>query len=252
MKRATKFPLFLGLLLALVTTSCAHRAIDFCQRGYAKAAKGDLDGAIADCTKAVKLKPDYGDAYCGRGNARGDKGDLDGAIADFSKAIEVNPRYYRAYCARGCLHYDSHNFTNALVGFRKAIELDSTNDNARFRVWLCRARLGEVEAATTELQQYLSGRANGKPQDWASKIGRFLGGQLTEPEFLAAAKNADPKTEAGQLCEAYFYAGSKRLLAGDKAAATDYFQKSIATGIKTYIDYASAVAELRFLKEQKN
>jgi lipoprotein NlpI len=131
------------------------------------------------------------------------------------------------------------------------IELNATNDYAHFRVWLSRARLGQTEAATTELQQYLSGRANGKPEDWASQVGHFLAGQMAEPDFLAAAKNADPKTESGQLCEAYFYAGSKRLLAGDKAAATDYFQKSIATGMKAYIEYTTAEAELNFLKGQK-
>jgi len=137
-----------------------------------------------------------------------------------------------------------------VVDFRKAIELNPTNDYARFRVWLSRASLGEADAATTELQQYLSSRANGKKEDWVSKIGLFLAGQMAEPDFLAAAKNADPKTEAGQLCEAYFYAGSKRLLAGDKAATADYFQKSIATDRKDYYEYISAAAELKFLKEQ--
>jgi lipoprotein NlpI len=156
-----------------------------------------------------------------------------------------------AYQARGCLHYDSRDFTHALVDFRKAVELASTNDYAWFRVWLSRVTLGEADAATTELQKYLSGRVYGKTKEWTSKIGQFLAGQLAEADFLAAAKNTDPRTEAGQLCEAYFYAGSKRLLAGDKAVATDYFQKSIATDQKHYFEYASAVAELKFLKEEK-
>jgi lipoprotein NlpI len=113
---------------------------------------------------------------------------------------------------------------------------------------LSRARLGEADAATTELREYLSGRTYGKTEEWTSRIGHFLAGQLAEPEFLAAAKDADPKKEAGQLCEAYFYAGTKRLLAGDKATATEYFQKSIATEMKGYYEYASAAAELKFLK----
>jgi lipoprotein NlpI len=102
-----------------------------------------------------------------------------------------------------------------------------------------------------ELQTYLAGRTNGQPDDWPSEIGHFLAGQLAEPEFLAAAKNADSKKETGQLCEAYFYAGSKRLFAGEKAAAMDYSHKSIATERKDFIEYASAVAELKSLKGQK-
>jgi lipoprotein NlpI len=222
----------------------------YLNRGIARKTEGDLDGAIADYTKAVELKPDDAVPYLDRGLARKAKGDLGGAISDYTKATQASPKYERAYYARGCLHYDSRDFTDALVDFRKAVELNPTNDYAHFRVCISRARLGEEEAATTELQAYLPGRAKGKKEDWASRIGRFLAGQLAEPEFLAAAKNGDPKKEAGETCEAYFYAGEKRLLAGDNATATDYFQRSIATDMKNYYEYASAAAELKFLEGQ--
>ena len=221
-------------------------------RGDAKSAKGDLDGAIADYTKAIGLKPDHTDAYYNRAYSKETINDLDGAIADYTKVIELSPKYATAYHSRGDLRYVTHDFTKALADFRDAIKLDSARDYARFWIWLIRARLGEAESATKELQKYLTGRTIGKPGDWESKVGRFLTGELAEPEFLAAAKNADPRMEVGQLCEAYFYVGSKHLFAGDKATATDYFQKSIATDKKTCMEYFSAVAELKFLKAQKN
>ncbi len=231
---------------------------DFCfaynNRGLAKKAKGDLDGAIADYSKAIEIKPDYEHAYGNRGDARQGKGDLEGAIADYTKIIELNPKLADAYNGRGCLHYYARAFADALIDFRKAIELNSSGDYfyTHFWIWLVRTRLGEAEIGTVELQKCLAGRSLGKPDDWTAKVGQFLVGQLAEPEFLAAAKNADPKTKAGQLCEAYFYAGSKHLFAGDMAVAADFFQKSIATDKRTFFEYMSAVAELRFLKEQKN
>jgi lipoprotein NlpI len=176
---------------------------------------------------------------------------LEGSIADCTKAIALKPDLAEAYIYRGFVRYDSHKFTDALLDFRKALELGSSNDYARLWLWLIRARLGEKEAATTELQTYLAGRANGKLNEWPSKIGLFLAGQVPEPEFLAAAKNANQNKEAGQLCEAYFYAGSKNLFAGDKDVAKDYFQKSIATDQKGYTEYISAVAELRSLQTLK-
>jgi len=240
MKRDIQFLLFLAMLLTMAITSCSKRAFDYdnrrvakqmkgnldgaiadytkaieldpydatahYNRGIAKRAKGNLEGAIADYSRAIELKPGYAKAYHHRGFAKQFKGDWQGAIADYTKAVQLNPEDYRSYHSRGCLRYDAHDFANALVDFRKVTELDPTNefaDYARFRVWLTRARQGEAEAATKELQEYLSGRTAGQPDDWPAKIGHFLAGQLAEPEFLASAKNADPKKEAGQLCEAF-------------------------------------------------
>src|ERR1043166_1930531 len=59
-------------------------------RGNAKDAKGDLDGAIADYDRAIELDPKYASAYYNRGDAKDDKGDLDGAIADFKRATELD------------------------------------------------------------------------------------------------------------------------------------------------------------------
>jgi len=70
-------------------------------RAFAKYDKKDLDGAIADCSKAIELDPNYAAAYNNRGNAKKDRGDLDGAIADYDKAIELSPKYTAAYNNRG-------------------------------------------------------------------------------------------------------------------------------------------------------
>jgi tetratricopeptide (TPR) repeat protein len=163
----------------------------------------------------------------------------------------VNRNYYgksRMYHNRGCLYYNAHKFTEALADFRKSCELGSdAQDYSYARIWLIRARAGEKEAATRELAAYLEHRKTGKPDDWPAKVGRFLAGQLTEPDFLEAAKNTNVRTDQEQHCEAYFYVGSKRLIEGDQAAAADYFKKSVVTEVKTFEEYESAAAELKFL-----
>ena len=239
MKRGIQFPLFLAMLVTLANTSCSDKGEDYVRSGYAKWAKGDLDGAIADYTKGIELKPDDAQAYYFRGDAKRVKGDSDGAIPDFTKAIQLNPNYAFAYGNRGTAKQAKGDWDGAIADYTKAIQLNPKDS------WSYHNR------GCLRYEAYLSGRASGKPDDWAAKVGHFLTGQLSEPEFLAAAKNADSKKEAGQLCEAYFYAGSKHLFAGDKAAATDYFEKCIATEQKDYFEYASAVAELKFLKGQK-
>jgi lipoprotein NlpI len=250
MNRANKFLLLVAMLLSMATTAFCDAAVDDYQLSFFQYQIGDLDGAIADLTEAIELKPDFADAYYDRGIAKICKGDLDGAIADFTKALDLNPENVLAYHNRGCLRYDLLDFTNALADFKKVVEFDPSSDYAHFRIWLIRTRLGQAEASV-ELQSYLTGRTKGKPDDWASQVGRFLSGQLTEPDFLVAAKNANTQTQAGQrLCEAYFYAGSKHLFADDKETAADYFQKSVATGRKSCTEYQSALAELKLLKAE--
>ena len=52
-------------------------------RGNARAENNDRDGAIADYTRAIELKPDYARAYYNRAVAKQEKGDATGAKADF-------------------------------------------------------------------------------------------------------------------------------------------------------------------------
>ena len=226
----------------------------YTQRGNLEQMKGDLDGALADFNKAIEIKPDFTEVYCVRGYIKQCEGDLDGAFADYNKAIEMNPRLAYAYFSRGLLNYNSHKFTDAIADFNKSRELGldaQQQDYSSFYIWLIQARLGGQDAATKELQAYLDNRKIGTPDDWPSKVARFLTGQLSEPDFFKAAKNSDQQINNGQHCEAYFYAGSKRLVEGDKITATDYFNKCLATEFKSFEEYGSAAAELKYLKISK-
>jgi tetratricopeptide (TPR) repeat protein len=52
---------------------------------------GNLEGAIADYTRAIEVKPSLAEAYNDRGHVRSTKSGLDGALADFDRAIKINP-----------------------------------------------------------------------------------------------------------------------------------------------------------------
>ncbi|HUE30733.1 MAG TPA: tetratricopeptide repeat protein, partial [Verrucomicrobiae bacterium] len=69
-------------------------------RGIVRFAHGDMDGAIADYSAAIRLRPEYADAYENRGIAREAKGDLDGALADYSAAIRLRPTWAKACYSR--------------------------------------------------------------------------------------------------------------------------------------------------------
>ncbi|MEI7813040.1 MAG: tetratricopeptide repeat protein [Ignavibacteria bacterium] len=62
-----------------------NTAVVFLLRGIAKAGLKDYARAIADFTKAIRIKPDYAEAYFGRGLAKYDLNDYNGAIAELDK-----------------------------------------------------------------------------------------------------------------------------------------------------------------------
>jgi Tfp pilus assembly protein PilF len=97
------------------------RAYD--NRGVLKQAKGDMDGAIADYSKAIELKPDLANAFYNRGNAKVTKGDLDGGIADCTKAIELKPDLANAFYCRSHAKQAKGDWDGAIADFTKAIGL---------------------------------------------------------------------------------------------------------------------------------
>ncbi len=228
-----------------------HLAAAYARRAVQEQSENDLDGALADLNKASEVKPDCTEIYIFRAYVKQCQGDLDGALVDYKKARELNPSGL-LYAMGGLLNYNLHRFTDSLVDSRKACELNvdaKIQDYSRCYIWLVRARLGEQPAATKELQAYLDNRKSGTASDWAPNIARLLVGQLTEPNFFIAAENLDQQIKKKQYCEAYFFAGSKRLIEGDKTTATDYFKKSMATECKDIDEYNSAAAELKFLEK---
>jgi tetratricopeptide (TPR) repeat protein len=93
-------------------------------RAQAKRLKKDAAGAIADYTRAIELGSTNPAAYNNRGNARAENNDRDGAIADYTHAIELKPDYARAYYNRAVAKKEKGDATGAAADFKRAQELD--------------------------------------------------------------------------------------------------------------------------------
>ena len=93
-------------------------------RAQAKWLKKDTAGAIADYTRAIELGSTNPAAYNNRGNARAENNDRDGAIADYTRAIELKPNYARAYYNRAMVKKEKGDATGAAADFKAAEKLD--------------------------------------------------------------------------------------------------------------------------------
>lgn len=122
--RLTRSGLLLAVLVSAVALKAQSTATDFNTRGSHAFQQHDLDGAIANFSKAIEADPQYAVAYSNRGNAKRAKGDLDGSLADFDKAIELKPDFASAYNNRGLTKRFKGDFDGSVADFTKAIELD--------------------------------------------------------------------------------------------------------------------------------
>lgn len=93
------------------------------KRALAKARQGELNGAIADFTEALRVDPKLAAAYYHRGLARHKKGDLQGAIVDFNTALLLNPKYAEAYHSRALARAECKHYSGAIADGRKFLDL---------------------------------------------------------------------------------------------------------------------------------
>jgi tetratricopeptide (TPR) repeat protein len=122
----------------------------FLNRAGARAFNGDMNGAIADCTRAIELDPKSEPAVYKRGALKLQKGDYDGAIADLSRAIELSPNAADYYTDRGLAKLRKRDNDGAIVDFTRAIELDAKNAIAYRNRALAKNINGDADGAIAD------------------------------------------------------------------------------------------------------
>lgn len=124
---------------ALISADSAQQIIDYSDairlnpqfaeayygRGDAHFIEGDLDEAIEDYNEAIRLNLRNAGALYNRGFARAETGDLDGAIEDYSEAIRLDPMDAEAYRNRAHLFAAKGDYEAAIEDSRKALKLCS-------------------------------------------------------------------------------------------------------------------------------
>lgn len=128
--------------------------LEFCYyfRGMAEYRKGNPDQAIDDISKAIALKP-HPRFYDDRGNLLAKQGELDRALADLSQAIQIAPQYARAYGDRGIVRLMRGENADAELDFKKCFELDRTLES-------------QFKAAASQVKQLAASRyEHEKPSD---------------------------------------------------------------------------------------
>jgi tetratricopeptide (TPR) repeat protein/TolB-like protein len=88
--------------------------------------------AVEAYSKAIELRPFFAEAHVGLGDARAAKGDVDGAIAAYQKALVHNPLNPRVHVSLGKIYYSEKSlYYESVNAYKRAIDLDPRHVEAR-------------------------------------------------------------------------------------------------------------------------
>jgi tetratricopeptide (TPR) repeat protein len=86
--------------------------------------QNDYTGRLEDFNQAIKLNPNFAQAYFFRGNVYRSQDKYDKAIKDYDRAISINPELSEAYNNRGYAYMSKYNMVTAIADFSEAINRD--------------------------------------------------------------------------------------------------------------------------------
>ena len=222
-----------------------------------KAARGKFASAIKDYDTAIRLAPDFADAYINRANAREELGDLEGAIKDYSTAIRLGADYAFVYACRAKVRSDLSDNQGAIEDYNTAIRL-KPEDNLLAAIYVNRSSakvdLGDYKGAIEDCNAAI----RLKPQDAILAIAYVNRGEAKSDLGDHNGAIEDCNTVIGLkltdtvLAEAYNVRGKAKANQGDNIDSIMDYNKAIRLEPdypETYYNRGVANAALRHTSE---
>ncbi len=103
-------------------------ALFFVKNGKNKESNEDINGALDDYDKVIKLSL----IYIYRGYVKSRIGDIKGAVQDYEKAEKLKTKYHYVYFLRGRLNEKINNLNSALKDYDDAIKFNKKKNKKLF------------------------------------------------------------------------------------------------------------------------
>jgi tetratricopeptide (TPR) repeat protein len=100
-------------------------------RGADLMSRREFDLAIDHFTRAIKLSPNFAEAYNQRAIAYFLKEDFDRSIEDGQQTVKLNPDHFGAWAGMGHCHAHEGRVCDALRCYRRALEINPHLEGAK-------------------------------------------------------------------------------------------------------------------------
>ncbi len=151
----------------------------FHNRGVSLLQNGSNRNAIKYFSRAIKIRPDYSNAYINRGTAYKKIKKYDKAISDFSYCIQKEPGHESAYYNRAMTNYDRGQYQKSIDDLETSLGFNSRNLTTLIKLGQCYSKLGEHSKAVVQFDKVL--KLNNK-NTWAYYWKGFSLVQLRKPK----------------------------------------------------------------------
>lgn len=179
----------------------AQRRIDAEQllnQGLSKAYQHDLQGAIADLTRATKTDPTDEDAFRYLGDVYVEAGNFTDAIAAYSSALRYRPGFSHLYNGRGEAHLALKEYDLAIRDFTRAIAVYPSESRGHYNRSVAYRQIKSYTLALNDLQNVI--RTSNKTDATAyidrSKIRQILGdvkGAIADYQTASSLLESQPE-----------------------------------------------------------
>ncbi len=202
-------------------------AVAMTNRGFVMMSLGNFEGAENDFTESLKIDAAQPMVISLRAGSKLSRGDVEAAIKDYNDVLKWDSKNAVGHAELGFALFFHGKTQEALAEFDQAAELDNKLRFLHPWRYLAMLALGQKQQADAKFAADLAIPV--AKREWGDALLIYLADKLPEQDLRKAINTTDPKSADAQTCEAEFFIGQRKLVAGQKEAAKIHFAAAIKT-----------------------